>query len=277
MPDTRRGVLTCQGVDRGYLALAPPSPTSLVLVLHGSDADASVFRTFTGRTFDALADRGSLVVYAEAYGGIWNDARLGTRSPAREAGLDDVGFLSSLVETLLTSYDVPTDRVYVVGFSHGGQMTLRLIMQAPDLLAAAAILSSNHPAPDNVLPEMAELDRHQPVPVLTMSGTADPIVPFEGGVPSLWGRQPRGLVLSASASAEEFASRNGITAPPTTETLPGLSVTRWREDGHERVDFVVFEGGGHTVPNRRYVAPAELGPTRHDFDAGELVADFFGL
>ena len=94
-------------------------------------------------------------------------------------------------------------------------------MQSPDLVAGAAVIASNHPAPENVLPEMAALDRQQPVRMLLITGTEDPIVPFAGGVASLWGAQPRGPVLSSVATAALFAERNGITTAPTTEHVTG--------------------------------------------------------
>ena len=214
-------------------------------MLHGSDSDAARFRELSGHTFDRLVTDGVVVAYAEAYGGIWNDARLGTRSPARERGLDDVEFLSLLVAHLREEYAVPADRVFMAGFSNGGQMVIRLAAQAPDLFAGAAVISSNHPAPENVLPEMAELDRHQPMPMLTINGTADPIVPFDGGVASLWGSEPRGPVLSSADSAALFAARNGITEPPVS-----AQVTSGADGDHPHPLASAGSGAGRLLRDR---------------------------
>ena len=271
------------GVDRTFHVVHPDATeaSSLLLVLHGSDSDAARFRELSGHTFDGLVRGGVVVVYAEAYGGIWNDARLGTRSHARERGLDDVEFLSALVARLREEYAVPANRVFAAGFSNGGQMVIRLVVQAPELIAGAAVISSNHPTPENVLPEMTDLDRHQPMPVITINGTRDPIVPFDGGVASLWGSEPRGPVLSSAASAALLAARNGITDPAvSTRVTSGrmaTNLTRWRQAGRAPVDFYAIDGGGHTVPNRQQDAPLLLGRTARDLDAGELVAVFFGL
>ena len=128
---------------------------------------------------------------------------------------------------------------------------------------------------------MAELDRHQPMPMITINGTADPIVPFDGGVASLWGSAPRGPVLSSGDSAALFAVRNGITEPPVSVQVTSgrlaTTLTRWRQPGRAPVDFYAIEDGGHTVPNREQDAPLILGATQRDLDAGELVAEFFGL
>lgn len=277
-----RRTLTSGGYERSFEVVAPDTPpTSFLLVLHGSNSDAPGMRSLSGHTFDRLARAGTLVVYPESYGGMWNDARLGTRAPARDLDIDDVAFLRSLVARLTQEYAVPRDRVFAVGFSNGGQMVIRLVVQAPDLMAGAGLIGSNHPALDNVLPEVTRLDRHAPVPVLAVNGTRDPIVPFAGGIASLWGFRPRGPVLSSVDSARLFARRNGHTDPPVVERVTHgrmrTTRTRWRSDGLAPVDFYAITRGGHTVPNHDHRAPYVLGRTQRDLDAGELVADFFGL
>lgn len=283
MTQEQRSTLTVGGEERTFTVVAPdaPNPTALLLVLHGSDSDADGIRELSGYTFERLTDVGVVVAYADAFGGIWNDARLGTRSPAREIGLDDVEFLETLVDHLREEYDLPAERVFAAGFSNGGQMVMRLVMQAPDLIAGAAVIASSHPTPENVLPEMATLDRQVPVPMLLITGTEDPIVPFAGGVASLWGAQPRGPVLSSPASAALFAVRNGIRTDPTTEQVTGgrmpTTLTRWSKAGHASVHFYAIDGGGHTIPNRHHRAPLIMGRTQRDLDSGDLLARFFGL
>ena len=243
---------------------------------------AAQVRRLSGHTFDKLAADGVVVAYPESFeGGLWNDARTGTRSHARDVGVDDVSWLRALAAHLRTAYDVAPARVYAVGFSNGGQMVIRVIHEAPDLIAGAAVIGSCPPTPDNTLPEIAGLDRHQPMPFLSVHGTKDPIVPFKGGVASLWGFRPRGTVLSAHATARYFAARNGIDAEPLSQRVEtgrlAVTVTRYRAEGCAPVDFHAVEKGGHTIPNRDHRAPLILGRTARDLDAGELVADFFGL
>ncbi len=124
------------------------------------------------------------------------------------SGIDDVGFLGSLVALLTEEYDVPPARVFVVGFSNGGQMVIRLVMQVPELIAGAAVIGSNHPRPENVLPEVARLDRHEPVPVLAINGTGGPDRALRRRY-----RQPLGL----------RAARARCCPPPTP---PGCSPRR---------------------------------------------------
>jgi polyhydroxybutyrate depolymerase len=280
--DEQPGTLTVGGVERTFLVLAPDTPpAAILLVLHGSNSDASGTRTLSGHTFDRLVAQGVLVAYPESHGGMWNDARTGTQAKARDLGIDDVEFLSALVTHLRTSYAVAADRVFGAGFSNGGQMLVRVVHEAPELIAGAALIGSNHPTPGNTLPEVVERDRHQEMPVLCLNGTKDPIVPFNGGIASLWGFKPRGPVMSSLDSARYFATRNGITAEPvseqvTTGRLPA-TLTRWRQAGHAPVDFYAIRRGGHTIPNPDHRAPWILGRTARNLDTGTLVRDFFGL
>lgn len=276
------GTLKVGGFDRTFHVVAPETPaSSLLLVLHGSDSDAAETRTLSGHTFDRLAEEGVLVVYPESHLGRWNDARLGTQAQARELGVDDVGFLSTLVDRLVEGYGVSPDRVLAAGFSNGAQMVMRLVHEAPELIAGAAMVASNQPTPDNMLPEVVRRDRHREMPVLCVNGTKDPIVPFHGGVASLFGVEPRGPVMSSYDSARYFAERNDISSEPTTEQVTEgrltTTVTRWRENGHAPVDFYAIEGGGHTIPNPEHLAPLVLGRTARHLDTGALVREFFGL
>ncbi len=291
--DEQPGTLTVGGIERTFVVLAPdltapqPAapgtcvPSSLLLMLHGSNSDAGRTRTLSGHTFDRLATQGVLVVYPNSHGGMWNDARLGTRATARDLGIDDVEFLGTLVAHLREMYGVPADRVFAAGFSNGGQMVIRLVHEQPGLLAGAALIGSNHPTAANMLPEVVDRDHHQEMPVLCLNGTQDPIVPFRGGIASLWGFKPRGPVMSAVDSARYFARRNGITAEPVTEQVTtgrlSTSLTRWRQDGHAPVDLYVVARGGHTIPNPDHRAPWILGRTARNLDTGTLVRDFFGL
>lgn len=115
--------------------------------------------------------------------------------------------------------------------------------------------------------------------MLLVHGTKDPIVPYEGGVASLFGFRPRGEGLSAEATAAYFAARNGIDAAPTQEDLPhgpesgrtSVRATYYREDGQQPVSLYTVEGGGHAVPNRDGKGLLIMGRAARDIDAGELV------
>lgn len=171
--------------------------------------------------------------------------------------------------------------MYAVGFSNGGQMVIRLVHEIPDLLGGAAIISATQPAPENFAPTES-LSR--PLPVMLVHGTKDPLVPYHGGMASMWGLRPRGLGLSAPETARYYAERNGITAEPVTEHVhsavrgarTSVTASHHRRPGRPPVSLYTVTGGGHTIPGTRK-APFVMGRTDMTFDTVEAVARFFQL
>ena len=261
---------------RRYRVVRPPVVTPgavLVLALHGSNQTGAALRRASGRTFDALAaEHGAVVVYPDAHGRVWNDARRSTPGRARAEGVDDVGFLTAVLDQVADRYGLLDRRALVAGYSNGGQMAIRLLLECSGRLRGVVLFGATFPTPDNLLVDADLGDR---VPVTLVHGTRDPNVPFEGGVASLFGFRPRGTVLSAPETLRRLAERNGLTAEVQVRTLPDPSgrtpVSVTRHPGAAPVTLYAVENGGHVVPNRRTRAFPLLGRTTQVVDGGELV------
>lgn len=284
-PGTEADNLTVDGAGRARrltavhgTAIKPGS--AAVLVFHGSNQDGATFRRFAGHTFDALTARGAVVTYLDGHQKNWNDARIASDFPARRDGIDDVAFTRAAIDELVRRYGIDPHRVYAVGYSAGGAMVIRLLHEIPEQLAGAALISATVPAPENFM----NFDRPAvPVPVVLFHGTNDRLVPYLGGMVSLWGFRPRGLGLSSAETASYFAQRNGIISAPVTRTLPVEGVqtmtierTDYPAPGRSPVVRYAVHGGGHTVPGPKK-APFILGRTATNMVAAEEIADFFGL
>ncbi|GHH30773.1 alpha/beta hydrolase family esterase [Lentzea cavernae] len=273
------------GTTRTFTTVgAAAAPRPLLLVFHGSRQTGDVHRAFTGGMFDALAESGDAVVaYLDGHRGNWNDARRGSYFPARRDGIDDVAFARAVVDTLAGQNRIDPGRVFAAGYSNGGQMVIRLVHEAPGLLAGAAVIAATMPAPDNFL--AADPDP-TPLPVVLIHGTKDPIVSYEGGGFSWWKRKlfkVGGDSWSAPRTAEYFAERNGITADPVISRLAGVAgdpteVERaeYGVDGRPPVVLYTVHRGGHTVPGPGN-APRVVGRTSHRINTAEVLGDFFGL
>lgn len=239
------------------VAGAPEGPPNrpLVLVFHGSRQDGEGHRRFTDRALDGLADEGRAVIaYLDGYRGNWNDARAQSAFPARRHGIDDIAFAREVVRSLAATHGIDTSAVVGVGFSNGGQMILRLLHEAEGLLAGGVVVAATMPERENFLAGFST-SAARPVPVTIVAGTSDPIVPFRGGRMPWWARKLfaiDGTTLSATATAEYFAQRNGITeAPESHGAGPGrtpIETIRYRQEGRPPVTLHVVHGGGHTVP-----------------------------
>jgi polyhydroxybutyrate depolymerase len=258
-------------------AVAPGSP--VLLMLHGSNQSVRTFRRAVGRLFDPLTGRGVVIAYLEGYQHAWNDARLSTDFAATRENVDDVGFAGAVVDYLRARFAIDPARVFLFGFSNGGQLILRLLHETPERFAGAAIAGATQPTADNFRDYPAA-----PVarPVVFFHGTADPIVPFGGGMASLRGLRPRGMGRSAAETAAYYAARNGITAAPVTRRfddgtagLP-IDLTEHRDGEHPPVLLYAVEGGGHTVPGQQG-ATFFTGKAAPNLDAAEISAEFFGL
>lgn len=279
-----RDALPWRGLSRRYTVyapegLAPGAPG--VLVFHGSDGDARQARAGFGYAWDRLADEhGFVVAYPEGFEGHWNDCRAAAPYAANRLDVDDVGFLGALVERLADRHGVDPARVYATGISNGGQMALRLALEAPERVRAVAPVIASLPAEGN----MDCTPSGRPVSVLVMNGTEDPMNPWEGGRVALHGVVgDRGEVLSTDATVAYFAKLAGHDGPGVREALPdrapgdGTTIerTRWAAPGRPTVVLYAVRGGGHSVPHPELRFPRLLGRTSADIVAAEEIWSFF--
>lgn len=274
-----RRTIEHQGISRKYIVVEPSTldagrgcAPNLLIYFHGSQQSGSVSRRFTNGTFDDMAQRtGTLLVYPDGYHNHFNDARGILPAKAREEGIDDVAFTQLLVTTLREEYGV--GNVYACGYSNGGQMTLRLLFDAPGLLSGAAVFCSTLGAGDNHAPTNPD-SMYEPTPVMMIAGTDDPITPFGGGAIGAGTRHYRGEVLSAPATAARLAELNGASASDVSRPYPDVSVTRY--GGANPVELWAVEGMGHLVPCGKTLDP-RLGTPTESFLAADAVAAFFGF
>jgi polyhydroxybutyrate depolymerase len=270
----RQSTLEVAGIQRRYTLYlparyAPGAP--VVFALHGSDGNANSLRLETGYAFDRLADRyGFALVYPNGFEGNWNACNIVGDYAANTRNIDDVGFLTALVDQLAGSIAIDRGRVFAVGVSRGGQMAYRLALEAPMRFRAVAAIAANLPTADNF---KCHPGAGGGTSVMIMNGKRDPLNPFEGGEVRLLGMYSRGSVMSAHDSAQFFANLSGIANPPTTSGLDGGeagSRSLWRRGGFE-VELVGLDEGGHSLPQPYRRAPRILGPTAMQFDgAGEI-------
>jgi polyhydroxybutyrate depolymerase len=268
-------------VKRTYLTYVPrglAKGAPLVVVMHGSGESGSQLRVETGYGFERLADeRGFAVVYPNAYEGYWNACNIVGDYSANQLNIDDVGFLTRMVDKLVGEIGVDPGRVFAAGSSRGGHMAFRLALEAPSRFRAVAAVSANVPTPDNFKCGHSAQDTSS---VMIMNGTKDPINPFAGGEVRLFGLLKRGTVRSSRESGQYFADLNHIAgAPETSETqvADGVRVERvfWRDNSNVEVELVAIHGGGHGIPQPYQRRPRILGPSPKEPNGPEVIWAFF--
>ena len=268
-------------VYRTYVPLDLPKGAPLVVVMHGSGENGAQMRIETGYGFDRLADLHHFaVVYPNAleHGGDWNACGtvgdVGTNGP----GIDDVRFLTGVIDTLVVEIGIDSRRVFAAGSSRGGFMAFRLALEAPSRFRAVAAVSASVHTPDNF---KCRAPQHGTSSVMIMNGSEDPLVPFEGGRVNLFGFTYKyGTVMSSRESGQYFAGLNHIAgAPSTSETgvANGVRVEHvlWRNDSNVEVELVAVHGGGHGIPQPYRRHPRLLGPSPREPNGPDMIWAFF--
>lgn len=226
-------------LQRTYLLHLPvgvDQPAGLVVNLHGAGMTGGAQSAATN--YNAAADRfGFAVVYPDGIDASWADGR-GAATPDRN-GIDDVGFLAALADQLVAEYGIPSGRVFATGMSAGGFMAARLGCERADVFSAVAPVAATLGSSVGCRPS-------QPVSVLQVNGTADPVVPFTGG--PMVGRGGASDIVPAPVMAQRWRDWNGC--PPAVDTpAPGAQLlTAAGCAGNTEVQFVQVIGGGHTWP-----------------------------
>jgi polyhydroxybutyrate depolymerase len=269
------GTIVSSGQDRAYLLYVPPSydrtkPAPLVISLHGA-AVWPALQMNTSR-WNRLADeQGFIVAYPSGNDvpRIWH--------VDRGAGLmRDVRFISDLIDKLEKTYNIDPARIYANGLSNGGGMSFVLSCTLSNRIAAVGLVSSAQTLPWNWCTDP------RPVPMMMFHGTADPIVPYEGGLPegafAPTKFDPNAKPFpKASEWAANWAQRNRCGANPA-ESAAAADVSR-REytncaDGASVV-FYTIKGGGHQWPGGKQLPEWWVGPESNSVAATSLLWAFF--
>ena len=274
----RSSVIKVGELERSFLSYVPATPLThpaLVIMLHGSGLDGKRFREWTGYAFDQLADKqGFLVAYPDGYKGNWNDCRINAPFDATRMNIDDVGFLHALIAYYEKQYNVDPARIFIFGYSNGGQMAFKLAMESPQKIAGIAAVCAS-------LPDAATCSCHTKgvtPPVLMINGMQDKIIPYNGGEVNLFFKKV-GTAISAPATAQHFAERNGAvevlheTASTTTKVLQ----RKWTKEERTIVKLISIPDGGHTIPQLTFRFPRVMGVTSTAYDSPSETCRFFGL
>ncbi|HTB03965.1 MAG TPA: PHB depolymerase family esterase [Bradyrhizobium sp.] len=273
------------GVTRSFIVqLAEAKPAPLVIVLHGNTQTGADMAKWT--SWPAVAKReGFGVVFPDGLNRAWADLRPLTKRAGRAppAGTDDVGFIVALIEKFVTKGVADPKRIYITGLSNGGAMTMTMICARAELFAAAASVIFN------LTDDMAQACHPaKQVPMLMINGTADPLIPFEGGRGS--SRFARPGFWSAMKTFDFWRHVNGCDAQQTDvaelehrDPSDPTSVTRIsarRASGRDVLLYRVNKGGHRMpggFPDARFprIVGLLLGPQNRDIDGAEVIWEFF--
>lgn len=261
--------------DRYYEIFLPRSAKGapLILALHGGGGDPDQFASASG--LGSAATKAGYAIAFPAGSGRRGDRLLTWNGGyccgyAQRARIDDIGFLKSVIKDARDRFGL-SDRVFLTGMSNGSIMSETFAAHNPDLVRAVAGVSGTMDA--------SRTKVAGPVPALIIHGTADTMVPYEGG---------KG---DTSLTRTNFASVASVVSAFLAPWGGGLSETRReinrKEDGttvivtnYAKGDRLVLrlmtvEGGAHHWPGGRKARLTE-GKTQ-EIDANTEILRFFDL
>ena len=222
------------GETRESLLYVPDSynPTEgapLMLSFHGFGLDSQ--SQLEQADMRSLADRdGILLAYPQGtpLGNSrfphWNAL---PNSPENKTAVDDLGFVRELISQIESDYPINRERIYASGFSNGGMMAFALACYEKDLVAAVAVVSGQ------LLDNGETCSPESPIGVITLHGTDDRVIPYEGA----FGQ------LSAQEAVDFWVEHNETNTSPQIDTF---------NDGDMTIERHVYDQGNNGVAVQHY-------------------------
>jgi polyhydroxybutyrate depolymerase len=232
------------GSNRSYVLHVPTAyagnkPVPLILDFHAITGSGAQERQ--GSPYPAETDpEGAVMAFptglAGPLGAAWNVG------PCCVANVDDVAFARAVVAQASTMACIDPKRVYATGVSMGGGMAHYLACHAADVFAAVA------PSAFDLLQEnVDDCQPPRPITVISFRGSADTLVPYDGG-PSAFVPGMPVTFLGAEGTFAAWAAIDHCTGSPSAPDSNGCSTYRSCQGGVEVV-LCTKAGGGQEQGN----------------------------
>ncbi len=241
-------------------------PVSLVIVLHGGFGSARQAEESYG--WDNLADsQGFIVAYPDGMNRSWNAGGF-CCGPALRKSVDDLGFLSGLIETLTKTEPVDPQKVFMTGISNGAAMAYRYACEGSHPVAAigpvAGSFSFSCPMP-------------HPTAIIAIHGLADQHIPFDGGQGTKGVTQ--GSWLPVHQTLRLFEQVNQCQSWSTHKDGPVHKETTACLNGRD-ISLITIEDAGHQWPGGKprhglVQTILDMDEPSRELDATKTIWEFF--
>jgi len=198
--------------------------------------------------------------------------------PSVNIDVDDVGYISDLIDFCIEEFNADPDRVYVTGMSMGGIFSFRLAVELSDKIAAAAPVTGQL---DNYV-DIAGIDVADDITIIMTASVQDPVVTWEQAGPL--------GIIGAEATIDWWIDAYGIDESDCDvevfddEDKDDSKITRTEyaagENGGKLITYIV-EGTaeypiGHTWPSgTQYLPAAVIGYTSQQLVATDYIWEAF--
>ncbi|MBO0866550.1 MAG: polyhydroxybutyrate depolymerase [Mycobacterium sp.] len=246
------------GLNRTYRVYKPAglaAAAPLVVMLHGGFGSGEQAENSYG--WDSLADSAKFVVaYPDGVGRTWNGH--GCCGRAARENIDDVGFITAMVGQISAALPIDKSRVYATGISNGGIMSYALACNS-GIFAAIG--------PDAATQLDACAAPH-PTSVIHIHGTADRMVPYNGGHGASTVNGP------SIADVNAFWRNVDHCGPPDVTTNAPVTTSTAACAGNRSVVLITVDGGRHEWPGGTTFLERR-DPASHALNATQTIWQFF--
>ncbi len=252
------------GIKRKFRVYVPNSyngstAVPLVFNLHGYTSNAMQQEAYSN--FMPIADTAKFIVVCPDGTGasnnqFWN-AGFGS-------GPNDVQFISELIDSVKSSYNIDLNSVYSCGMSNGGIMSYYLACNLPNRIAAIASVTGS------MLNLWFSCTPSRPFPVMEIHGTGDATVPYNGDATFA----PIDNVIT------KWSTFNNCNLTPITYSVPNINTSdnstavNYKYIGGtsgSNVELYKVTGGSHSWPGAFPI----FSNTNQDFSASVAIWLFF--
>lgn len=264
---------THDGITRTVGFMAPTNVGAnapAVVVLHFNLGTAPSMANLT-EVGEFARDFGAWVILPEAHDLTWAHA------PNDTDDTDDVGYLAALIDDVVQRHRLDARRIYMTGYSQGGNMTVRFACERPEKIAAGAAVAAT--MRDALARQCAP---SVPTPMAFFNGTNDEQVPYGPGIPSLIRDLTFVGSLPAQDAAKYWAEINQCTGnavrsevPTTVDDGTRVLLDSYNDCPPNRgAQIHTIENGGHTWPGVLDFVPV-AGITTQNIRANRAMWQFF--
>ena len=261
-------ILIHNNIERSYILYIPSNydginSVPLVLNLHGYSSNAGQQLIYS--EFYEIADtEGFILIHPE---GTVDNMGFQFWNSGYFSEVDDIGFLSTLIDTISSEYNINTNRVYSTGMSNGGFMSYRLACDLNDKIAAIASVTGSMSTS-----QINTCNPINPVPIMQIHGTLDPTVLYNGGS----GIEAIDDVISF------WVNFNNCNTEPIFNNIDDVNLIDLctaehyiYENGNNDTSVELYKiiNGGHTWPGA--AIPLAGNNTNQDFNASQVIWQFF--
>ncbi len=275
---TQKEYIVHDGLKRSYIFHLPQNDNffgnnspSLFFVLHGASGNADQMMEST--RINDIADKENFIAVYPNGTGLFSEYVLSWNAGQccnfiEPLGVDDVGFIKTLVDKFKEEYNIDSNRVYVAGLSNGGMMSYRLGCEMSGSLTAIASVSG---------PMMVgDCEPKDYLSVMSLTDLGDGIIPYKGGESQNWFIDLFDLYFNSAPDSVLFwVKHNDCLGNPQKFVSNEMEKEAYLGcKNNTEVLFYTLKRGNHQWPGSNLKAILERQSPKN-IEASEIIWDFF--